>query len=373
MSTTKSTLEFLEKSSDFKKFGLNREFTLLTKETKIKKTKSNTQKAADNDMFSFEIEGYASTVDKDRQDDIITHEALIDCKDHLIQKGSSTVLYNHDYKMPIGRVLRTRVDSKGLIVRVGISKARDCKPIRIKIREGVLKSFSIGGRFKRVQVERDEEGKIVSFKVLKMELYEVSVVSVPANPEADIFEVVEKMFNLNKERTMSKKDESEKTVEKPVEKTVESKVEAPVATPSITKEEVTKMIGDATAPILDAIKTLTEKMVAPPAKTEEKPAEKAAEVPQWAKELNEKIDKLSLVPSRKGIVTEETEENDEVEETEEKIEKSLVSADDEKSVKFVKHVMESESDYNALTKEEQKKASAIYFALLQKKVTKKES
>jgi len=364
VSNTKSTLEFLDSANDFKKFGIDRKFVLKSVDMRIRKGNS--------EDFSFEIEGYASTTDKDRQDDIITHEALIDCKDHLLQKGSSTVLYNHDYKMPIGRVLRTRIDSKGLIVRVGISNADDVKNVRTKIKEGVLKSFSIGGRFKRVQVERNEEGKIVSFKVLKMELFEVSVVSVPANPEADIFEVVEKMFNLNKERTMSKKEEQEKVVTPTTEKT-ESKVETPVVAPSISKEDVTKMIGDATAPILEAIKTLTEKMVVPPAKTEEKPVtEKAAEIPQWAKELTEKIDKLNLVPSRKGIVTEETEET-EIEEVEEKIEKSLVSAADEKSIKFVKHVMESESSFKALTKEEQDQAKAIYFALLQKKVTKKEN
>jgi HK97 family phage prohead protease len=367
VANVKTNLEFAEKNSDFKRLGINRRFNLNAKDIRIKKEKS--------EDFSFEIEGYASTTDKDRDEDIITHEALLRCKDDLLKKGSSTVLYNHDYEMPIGRVLRTRVDSKGLIVRVGISNANDVKSIRVKIREGVLRSFSIGGRFKRVQVERDEEGKIISFKVLEMELFEVSVVSVPANPEADIFEVVEKMYNSNKEKAMSK-TEKEKVEPVVTEKSIEKKEDAPVIAPSITKEEVSKMIGEATSPILEAIKVLTEKTVAPPTgptgKAEEKPVEKVAEIPQWAKDLNDKIDKLSLVPSRKGIVTEETEET-EVEETEEKIEKALVSADDEKSVAFVKHVMDNTAVYSTLTKEEKAQAAAIYFVLLQKKVTKKES
>jgi HK97 family phage prohead protease len=360
--TSTSTLEYVEKSADFKRLGISRRFALNAKDVNIQKGAS--------ENFSFEIEGYASTTGKDRQDDIITHEAILNSKDDLLQKGSSTVLFNHDSKMPIGRVLSTRVNSKGLIIRVGISNADDVKSIRTKIKERILTSFSIGGRFKRVQVERDEDGRITSFKVLEMELFEVSVVSVPANAEADIFEVVEKMFNPKKEREMSKKEEVEiVAVVPPVTKKEDM---APAVSP-LTKEDVTKMIGESAAPILEAIKTLTEKMVAPPVTPPVvPPVAPSVEIPQWAKDLTEKIDKLSLVPARKGLVGEETEVEEEKEETV-SVEKSLVSSDDEKSVKFVKHVMDNEGAFNALSKEEQAIAKSIYLTLLQKKVTKKEN
>lgn len=364
--TSTSTLEYVEKSADFKRLGINRRFALNAKDVNIQKGAS--------ENFSFEIEGYASTTGKDRQDDIITHEAILNSKDDLLQKGSSTVLFNHDSKMPIGRVLSTRVNSKGLIVRVGISNADDVKSIRTKIKERILTSFSIGGRFKRVQVERDEDGRITSFKVLEMELFEVSVVSVPANAEADIFEVVEKMFNPKKEREMSKKEEKVETAPAVLSETKREDA-APVVSP-LTKEDVTKMIGESATPILEAIKLLTEKMVAPPvAPPVASPIVPPAEIPQWAKDLTAKIDKLSLVPARKGLVVEETEVEEEEEEEEEtvKVEKSLVSSDDEKSVKFVKHVMDNEGAFNALSKEEQAIAKSIYLTLLQKKVTKKEN
>ena len=371
MSTIKSTIEYLESSGDFKKHGLKRGFVMNMKEGSIER-----KKALPDSGFSFTIKGYASTVDLDRDEEIITHEAILGCKNDLLKKGSNTVLYNHNSDMPIGRVLNTEVDQKGLIVEVGISAAKDCRNIRRKIREGILKAFSIGGRFKKVQVERDQDGKITAFKILKMELYEVSVVSVPANPEADIFAVVEKMFKLDKEKAMSKKDNTEK-VETPTEKPAEKSQQETLTTPpvSLTKEDVSKMIGEAITPIATAIKELTEKIVKaaekPAEKPTEKPEEKAAEIPQWAKDLNEKIDKLSMVPQRKGVVEKETEEEDEEEVA--KPEKALISNEDEKSVKFVKFVMNNESEFNTLSAEEKVAAKSIYFSLLQKKVTKKEN
>lgn len=370
---TKSTIEFLESKNDFKKFGINKTFELNIDTSTIRRKKA----PVDSD-FSFIIKGYASTTATDRDDEIITHEAILGAKDDLLKSGSSTVLFNHNPNMPIGRTLSTEVDSKGLIVTVGISKSKDCRDIRRKIKEGILKSFSIGGRFKKVQVERDQDGRITAFKILKMELYEVSVVSVPANPEADIFAVVEKMFKVDKEKTMSKKDEQEK-VDKPTEKaadTVADKKDTPPVTPSVTKEDVAKMINDAVGPIATSIKELTDKLTAkaekPAEKPEEKKDDKSAEIPQWAKDLNDKIDKLAVVPQRKGVVEEETDEAEESE-TEEKVEKALVSAEDEKSVKFAKYVMNNEDEYNKLTDEEKKQAKSIYYTLYHLKVTKKEN
>ncbi len=185
---TTNVVEFLETYKDFKNNNLKRNF-------KIEGIgfKHSIKKSADGSKRRM-ISGYAATIDKDRTDDIITLEALQKSKDDLLQPGAQTVFYNHDRSMPIGKTIATRIDSKGLIVDIEISKAKDVEDTWIKIKEGVLNSLSIGGRFKKVQIERDAQERIVAFKILELELFENSVVGIPMNPKASIFSVAEKSF-----------------------------------------------------------------------------------------------------------------------------------------------------------------------------------
>lgn len=128
----------------------------------------------------FHIVGYAATSDLDLQGDIISPEALQASSLDLLQ--NSTVLLNHDLTLPIGKVVKVQFDEHGLLIDALISKTEP--EIIQKIKEGVLNKFSIRGQV----LERERKfvpklGRAVNV-ILRMTLVEVSLVSVPANPEA---------------------------------------------------------------------------------------------------------------------------------------------------------------------------------------------
>jgi HK97 family phage prohead protease len=128
----------------------------------------------------FHIVGYAATTDFDLQGDIITEDALKASSLDLIK--NSTVLLNHDLKLPIGKVTKAEFDRHGLLIDALISKTEP--DIIQKIKEGVLNKFSIRGqvldRERKFSAEHDRMVNVIN----RMSLLEVSLVSVPANPEA---------------------------------------------------------------------------------------------------------------------------------------------------------------------------------------------
>mgnify|MGYP001282081272 CR=1 FL=1 len=128
----------------------------------------------------FHIIGYAATTDFDLQGDIITEEALKGSSLDLLK--NSTVLLNHDLKKPIGKVTRVEFDKNGLLIDVLISKT---EPEMIqKVKEGVLNKFSIRGQvLERESKYMPELDRVVNV-IKRMNLIEVSIVSVPANPQA---------------------------------------------------------------------------------------------------------------------------------------------------------------------------------------------
>ena len=125
------------------------------------------------------VEGYASTADIDSQDHVITKEALQQGAECL--KKYQTLLFNHDPNRPIGYIqLATASDGK-LFVKAVISKSEP--KIWAQVKDGTLSKFSIFGRIRDDAVENRDGQEVRVIKAL--ELYEVSLVSVPANPEAE--------------------------------------------------------------------------------------------------------------------------------------------------------------------------------------------
>lgn len=127
-------------------------------------------KAADDQ--SVYIEGYASTVDKDRHGDVVPSSVW--------EKGMSNYLKNpiilayHDHNNPIGRMTEHKLDNKGLWIKARISTA--AKQFQL-IKDGILTAFSIGFRVLDAEYKSDAE----VFLIKDLELVEISVVSVPAN------------------------------------------------------------------------------------------------------------------------------------------------------------------------------------------------
>lgn len=123
--------------------------------------------------------GYAMTSDLDADHALITQEAIKGAKDDLLKY--STVLFNHDADRPIGRVVDADVDDVGLLVKVVLSKQEE--DIWTKVKEEVINKFSIKGRAIEPKWVVDSEGEPV-LKITTLELFEISLVSVPANSEA---------------------------------------------------------------------------------------------------------------------------------------------------------------------------------------------
>jgi HK97 family phage prohead protease len=154
------------------------------------------------------IRGYASTFGNlDRQNEVITREALEGAKNDLLE--NKTIFFNHDHNdLPIGRCTGCTLDDKGLLIEVEISRAGFCNDIWTLIEEGALNSFSIGGIVKDGHDERGEDGK--SYHVIdELSLLECSVVGLPANPESR-FELAKSLsFNSAIAEQIKQKEESQ--------------------------------------------------------------------------------------------------------------------------------------------------------------------
>ncbi|MBI4395882.1 MAG: HK97 family phage prohead protease [Elusimicrobia bacterium] len=128
----------------------------------------------------FHVRGYASTSDLDAQNDLILPEALQEASEDLMR--NSTVLLNHQLDRAIGRVTEAQWDGHGLLIDVLISKTEP--EVIEKVREGILNKFSIRGQILEKEKKYVPKLDRMVNVIRRLSLVEVSLVSVPANPEA---------------------------------------------------------------------------------------------------------------------------------------------------------------------------------------------
>ncbi len=128
------------------------------------------------------FEGYASLFGKeDLGHDIVMPGAF---RDTLTERGHSGVkmLFQHDPMQPIGNWLKVQEDARGLYVRgrllTEIARAREVLAL---MRSGAIDGLSIG--FRMVKGARDRFGVR---RLQKIDLWEISVVTFPMQPEARI-------------------------------------------------------------------------------------------------------------------------------------------------------------------------------------------
>lgn len=160
--------------------------------------KSINEKRDDDGNKFLEIEWYASTKDKDRGHDIVEPKAFENAL--ATYMTNPVVLLQHKHDKPIGVVTDASIDSKGLYIKANITEDTDW--VMSAIKNWVLRTFSIGYGIKEwdyeVEETVDENWKYDYTTTIKnLELYEISVVSVPMNAYAlmksieDCFEVKE--------------------------------------------------------------------------------------------------------------------------------------------------------------------------------------
>lgn len=125
------------------------------------------------------IAGYANTTSKDRSGDVVTAEAWAKGVENF--RKNPIMLYQHKHDCPIGKFDKLVVDKKGIYVEGTVSDAAEhTHGVQTLIRDGALKSFSVGFRVKDGKYNSQDDTMLIT----EVELLEVSVVSVPCNQES---------------------------------------------------------------------------------------------------------------------------------------------------------------------------------------------
>ena len=185
------------------------------------------------------IEGYASTNEVDRANDVVPTGVW--------EKGIQNYLKNpiilaqHDYDDPIGRMVEYKIDSKGLWIKARISAAAEIFNL---VKDEVVTAFSVGFRINDAEYNAATE----LFVVKDLELIEISVVSIPCNQNT--------LFSLSKafsdadeynnfKQQFAPKSESAKGLESSTDANSKSQKEV-----EMTQDEIKQMVAEATAKAL---------------------------------------------------------------------------------------------------------------------------
>lgn len=189
---------------------------------------------SNTDSKSVYIEGYASTVDRDRSGDVVSAAAWKKGLENYLK--NPIILAYHDHDDPVGRMVEHRIDSKGLWIKARISAAAEIYEL---VRDKILTAFSIG--FKIMDADYDKSADV--FLIKELELVEISVVSVPANQNtlfslAKAFKSPEQYTNFKEQ--FAPKGESAKGLESTTEaKSITMKEW------NMNPEEIKQMLADA--------------------------------------------------------------------------------------------------------------------------------
>ena len=151
--------------------------------------KSFELKAGENGI----VEGYASTWTKtpDSYGDIVIKGAFTE----TLKKRKATghpfpLCFNHDFGQIIGAVFEAEEDDYGLKISASFLNTPAAQEKRELVKEGIVWQFSFAYSVLGAEQPTEEEKKQGIFqKLTKLDLYEVSLVPVPANQTAIVTEV----------------------------------------------------------------------------------------------------------------------------------------------------------------------------------------
>lgn len=246
----------------------------------------------ENEDGSVEIRGFASTAHKDRVGDIIETEAWTKGGLENFQ-ANPIILFNHNYDKPIGRATSIEATKDGLVMNAKISKTAG--PIRDMVKEGILGAFSVGFRVKDAEYMVESDG----YKIKDAELFEVSVVSVPAN-QAATFSLAKSFESDSEYREFLKQFKRVEPAELPADTSVNAqesagdtaKVAEQATFQEKTMENENGIDLDAItkAAAAEAAKAVSEQMAAERKAAEEAAARKAAEDEEFEKRVRVSVE-----------------------------------------------------------------------------------
>ncbi len=200
----------------------------------------------DNKSDTLTIRGYANTVSKDRSGDVIVKEAWTKggMDDYL---KNPIILAFHDYSRPVGTTVDYNVTDKGLEIVAEISTAAG--EVYNLIKDGVLKTFSVGFSIKDADYEKEDD----TFYIKDLSLYEISVVSVPANQDST-FSLAKSFDNVDEYNSFKKsygveeeKEELQKEEKTPSQDNILKEI-------NMDKKELEVMMAKSAAAALDTYK-----------------------------------------------------------------------------------------------------------------------
>lgn len=141
---------------------------------------------------------------------VATTEA-IDCQNDVVDYEASKIAFSNwlgniremHQPVAVGKAIDIEYDdvNKQVIIGTKISESTDGENAWIKVKEGVLTGFSIGGSIKQIskEVVKDKNGKEQPVsRIVDYSLAEVSLVDSPANPEAMFIMVKSKANGLQR-------------------------------------------------------------------------------------------------------------------------------------------------------------------------------
>lgn len=118
----------------------------------------------------------ASTAAVDRHGDVVRQDGW----DLANFRRNPIIAWSHSYTdLPIGRAVSLDMNSRGLVVEIEFAQTEFAQTIYKLCLDGFIKAVSVG--FQVLSYEPNKEGGLT---YLSQELLEISICSVPSNPEA---------------------------------------------------------------------------------------------------------------------------------------------------------------------------------------------
>lgn len=158
------------------------------------------------------ISGFFSTYDKtpDSYGDIIEPGAFTETIEKRKESGHPFPLcFNHDFSAVIGAVDSIKDTEKGPFIEAHFLDTQQAQDVRKMLQSGAIYQFSFAYDVLDRRSPTDEESKAGIENVLKkLEVFEVSVVTVPANQNAVATEVKSAELETKQGKRNSKADEA---------------------------------------------------------------------------------------------------------------------------------------------------------------------
>tara|TARA_Y100001954_G_C15527130_1_gene462275 strand:- start:46 stop:711 length:666 start_codon:yes stop_codon:yes gene_type:complete len=150
------------------------------------------------------VKGYASTFGNiDSDNDIINKGAY---KKTIAENGQRIkYIYQHNMEKPLGVIKMLEEDNKGLMFEAQIAKTTLGKDVIELMKAGVLTENSVG--IMPIQKEMVDGVRHIN----EVKLFEISAVTMAANPEAMILDV---KGNINQEKILKRYDRLAKLIRK---------------------------------------------------------------------------------------------------------------------------------------------------------------